>query len=198
MKKIPFTALLLLLLWSCKNDMKEGASGSITEDSLHHVSQEVIDRGNTAKVRGSLMSKIMVTEELGEFASSLVSASLNEMLATSEGPFTVFAPRSTAFDSLSVEGKNSLLSLKNKPLLNATLKSHIINGSVTTAEMVQELRTKDTLVYESLSGKSLKVVKNGNGLQVIGEDGKSAKIGKSDIMGNNGTLHVIDQVFGIN
>ena len=73
----------------------------MSDTIISQVSKEVIDQSNDEKVRQSVMTKIMVTPELSRFASTLVSANLTNMLSTDEGPFTVFAPDNTAYDSKS-------------------------------------------------------------------------------------------------
>ena len=49
----------------------------------------------------------------------------------------------------------------------------------------------------TLSGEQLKVSSNENDILITDSKGKVAKIGKSDIQGTNGVLHIVDNVLGM-
>ncbi len=202
MKKIIGSLLLGLsvCLISCKDDVKSDME-DLTEVSadgvVKEVSQEAIKQSNDEKVRQSVMTKIMVTPELGKFASFLVSANLSNMLSTEKGPYTIFAPSTEAFSKLSEAQLNMLTNQKNKALLATALQQHMIAQNLGTDDLVQALRDTDTLVYSGLTGINLKVVKRGDALFVMDPKGHEAAILESDIIGNNGVVHIIDAVLGI-
>lgn len=191
---------LCISLIACKEDVKTDID-SMTEMAgdtvIHQVSQEVIDRSNDQKVRQSIMTKIMVTAETSSLASNLVSANMSNMLSTEVGPYTIFAPSNSAFERMPATVLKQLANPNNRSMLANTLKNHIIAENVSSADMVQALRDTDTLRYTTLSGGELKITKSGETLWVIDATGRKAQIGKSDISGNNGILHLIDSVLGL-
>lgn len=185
-------------LFACKNDVKSDAVDTKAEDSvIYKVSQETIDRSNNEKSRGSVMTRIMMTEELQKLASAIISGQLNDKLANDDGPFTVFGPSSDAFGALTEAQRNTLQNNKNVSFLKTTLQGHIIEGNHTSADMVQQLRDVDTLQYTSLNAQVLKIYKSGTELFVMDSKGNKAQIGKSDLQGNNGSVHVIDAFLGL-
>lgn len=200
--KVYYTLLaIVLLLMSCKEDVKNELDSmtEVANDSIiSEVSREVIEQSNDEKVRQSVMTKIMVTPELNQFARALVSANLTNMLSTDEGPFTIFAPVEVAFDEVPEETMNALSNQSNRALLAGTLKHHIIREQLSSADMVQALRTSDTLRYNTIAGKQLKIVKDGDSLYVVDTDGSKMAIGESDIIGNNGMVHLLNGVLGLN
>ena len=202
MKKL-FSALLLtyaVALISCKEDVKSDidAMTEISSDSIViEVNKEVIQQSNDEKVRQSVMTKIMMTPELSNFSSHLVSANLTNMLATEEGPFAIFAPTNEAFSKLLENKKKLLANPKNRGVLMNTLGQHIVFMPLSSDYIVQALRSKDTLKYNTMSGAMMQIVRKENVLYVIDQNGSAATIGKSDIIGNNGTIHLIDKVLGM-
>ena len=99
-----------------------------------------------------------------------------------EGPFTVFAPTDDAFAKLPKGTLESLLKPENKDKLTAILTYHVVGAKV----MAKDVKP----------GK-VKTV-NGKKFSVKVDDGKvmvdKAKVIKTDIVGNNGVIHVIDSV----
>lgn len=191
---------LSISLISCKEDVKSDIDDMTevsSDGAVNEVSKKVIQQNNDAKVRGSVMTKIMMTPELGNFASFCVSANLTNKLSTEEGPFTIFAPSSDAFSKLSEAQFKSLTNPKNMGRLSNTLRQHIVQQKLGTDDLVQALRDTDTLVYSSLTGMQLKVVKSGDVLLVLDQKGRKGTILESDITGNNGTVHIIDAVLGV-
>jgi uncharacterized surface protein with fasciclin (FAS1) repeats len=99
------------------------------------------------------------------------------------GPFTVFAPTDEAFAKLPAGTVEALLA--DIPKLTSILTYHVVPGSVLAETVV------------TLDGKKVKTV---NGAEVsisVGADGvsvNSAKVIKTDIVTDNGVIHVIDSV----
>lgn len=100
-----------------------------------------------------------------------------------EGPFTVFAPTDEAFAKLPAGTVDELLKPENRGKLTAILTYHVVPGRVTANQVVNLTEAK------TVQGQSVKIaVRNGN----VMVDG--AKVIKTDIMGSNGVIHVIDSV----
>jgi uncharacterized surface protein with fasciclin (FAS1) repeats len=98
-----------------------------------------------------------------------------------EGPFTVFAPTDEAFAKLPAGTVEGLL--KDPEKLKQVLTYHVVAGKVMAADVVKLKEAK------TVQGGSVKVkVKNG----AVMIDG--AKVVKTDIVCDNGVIHVIDAV----
>lgn len=100
-----------------------------------------------------------------------------------KGPFTVFAPTDEAFAKLGKDAITDLLKPENKAKLTAILTYHVVGGSVPAANVVKL--------------KGAKTVQGGE-VAITVKDGKvmvdGANVVKTDIMAENGVIHVIDAV----
>ena len=117
--------------------------------------------------------------------STLVAAVKAADLAgtlSSDGPFTVFAPTNEAFAKLPKGTVASLLKPENKKKLQAILTYHVVSGKVMAAD-VKPGKVK------TVNGSSFKVALKDGGVRIDG-----AKVLKTDIVGTNGVIHVIDSV----
>ncbi|MEZ5328734.1 MAG: fasciclin domain-containing protein [Verrucomicrobiales bacterium] len=99
-----------------------------------------------------------------------------------EGPFTVFAPTDEAFAKLPDGTLESLLKPEAKEKLAAILTYHVVAGNVMAADVKPgKVKTVNGKEFE------IKVVDG-----VVTVDG--AKVVKTDIVGKNGVIHVLDAV----
>lgn len=100
------------------------------------------------------------------------------------GPFTVFAPTNEAFAKVD---KATLDALAADPTgaLADVLKLHVVSGKIMAADAVKA----DGTSIETLGGGKLKV-EVVNGEVMFG----GAKVVKTDIVGSNGVIHVLDSV----
>jgi len=118
--------------------------------------------------------------DFSTLVAAIKAAGLAETLSGT-GPFTVFAPTNAAFAKLPAGTVETLLKPENKAKLAAILTYHVIVGKVLAADVK--------------TGK-VKTVQGGE-LDVIVKDGVTvdgAKVVKTDIVGSNGVIHVIDTV----
>lgn len=111
-------------------------------------------------------------------AAALGAAGLVDTLK-GKGPFTVFAPTDEAFAKIPKADLDALL--KDKAKLTAVLTYHVVAGKVMAAD-VKAGKVK------TVQGSDLTVTTAG-GVQVDG-----AKVVKTDIVADNGVIHVIDTV----
>ncbi len=99
----------------------------------------------------------------------------------SAGPFTIFAPTDDAFAQISEETSNSLL--QNSSKLKRIVAYHVAFGDVRSDDLAQineaETFEGSVLAIESVDGK-IKV--------------NDATVLKSNILADNGVIHVIDKV----
>jgi len=98
------------------------------------------------------------------------------------GPFTVFAPTDEAFAKLPAGTVENLLKPENKDKLIAILKYHVIPGKVLAADV-------KTMEVKTVEGQNVKLVVSAEGVTV-----DNAKVVKTDVMAENGVIHVIDTV----
>ncbi len=99
-----------------------------------------------------------------------------------EGPFTVFAPNDAAFAKLPAGTVEGLLKPENKDKLIAILKYHVISGKVLAADV-------KTSEAKTVQGQSVNLVVSAEGVTV-----DNANVIKTDLLANNGVIHVIDTV----
>ena len=99
------------------------------------------------------------------------------------GPFTVFAPRNSAFAKLPEGELERLLMPENRDELARILQLHVVAGSYPAAALVNKTTTLVTL-----SGLSI-IVDGFNGLNVGG-----VNVVQPDVMASNGIIHVVDGV----
>jgi uncharacterized surface protein with fasciclin (FAS1) repeats len=111
-------------------------------------------------------------------ATALQAAGLVDTLK-GKGPFTVFAPTDEAFAKLPKADLDALL--KDKAKLTAVLTYHVVPGKVMAAD-VRAGKVK------TVQGSELTIGTQG-GVTV-----DAAKVIKTDIVADNGVIHVIDSV----
>ena len=111
-------------------------------------------------------------------ATALTAAGLIDTLK-GKGPYTVFAPTDAAFAKIPKADLDALL--KDKAKLTAVLTYHVVAGKVMAAD-VKAGKVK------TVQGSDLTVSTSG-GVMVNG-----AKVSATDIVADNGVIHVIDSV----
>jgi uncharacterized surface protein with fasciclin (FAS1) repeats len=102
-----------------------------------------------------------------------------------KGPFTVFAPTDDAFAKLpkgTVEGL-----LKDVPKLTSVLTYHVVAGKIMAADLVK-LKTAKTVQGQDVKIDASKWHMHKNAKV------NDANIIKTDIVADNGVIHVIDKV----
>ena len=102
-------------------------------------------------------------------------------MLTSEGSYTVLAPRNVAFFDVDTNG------LSKEELKNMILR-HIVQG-----EIRFEAMKKGSSELTSMGGSKINLNKVGNKVKLTTDSG-TATIKKFDILTKNGVIHVIDKV----
>lgn len=188
-----------LLILSCKEEVKENKQDSVSnkqEVTIEAQPEKKVPSPEQIAQANSVMARLMATKESKSFASYVITARLTDMLMKEEGPFTVFAPTVEAFDSLDAEFKKNLPHPESLEVLNTLLKSHIVAGMYDTVLLHQSLKSGSVKLI-TLAGTTLTITKKGSNIIVADEKGMKATIGKSDIIGTNGMVHIIDKVIGV-
>lgn len=119
--------------------------------------------------------------QFGTLVAAVKAAGLVETLQ-GPGPFTVFAPSDDAFGKLPAGTVDTLLKPENREKLVAVLTYHVVPGKVMASDVVS--------LTEALTvqGQKIRVDAN-NGVKV-----DKANVTKTDIVCDNGVIHVIDAV----
>ena len=110
---------------------------------------------------------------------AIESADLVDLLK-SEGSYTVFAPTDEAFSALPQEALAALL--QDIPKLKRILTYHVVFGDV-RAEDLQQIEEAATVEG------SIVAIENNNGIKV-----NDANVLQTDIIADNGVIHIIDGV----
>ncbi|MEI8000703.1 MAG: fasciclin domain-containing protein [Actinomycetes bacterium] len=118
--------------------------------------------------------------DFSTLVTAVQAAGLAETLS-GKGPFTVFAPTNEAFAKIPTAQLNALLADKAK--LTKVLTYHVVPGAVKAADLKKKQKVA------TVEGSKVVIVKTKKGAKIDG-----AKIIKTDIVGSNGVIHVIDSV----
>ncbi|XP_043548037.1 periostin-like isoform X1 [Chiloscyllium plagiosum] len=140
----------------------------------------VIDRVVTA-VGNTIADVIEGTEELSSLRAAAIASGLLETLRK-DGHYTVFAPTNEAFDKLSRDVLERILS--DPVALKAMLNYHILN-SVQCSEAIMSGST-----YTTIEGTNIEIGCDGDSLTVNGQK----MVNRKDIVTSNGVIHLIDKV----
>ena len=114
--------------------------------------------------------------------AALKAAGLADVL-DSNGPFTVFAPTDEAFAKLPEGTIETLLKPENKDMLVGILTYHVVEGRVTSGQVVNLTSAK------TLQGDDIQISVTDGAVSI-----NSAGVTAVDIEASNGIVHVIDTV----
>ena len=112
-------------------------------------------------------------------ATALGAAGLVDTLK-GKGPFTVFAPTDEAFAKIPKADLDALL--KDKAKLTAVLTYHVVPGKI----MAKDVKAGQV---KTVQGSNITVSTSYGNVSV-----NNAKVVKTDIVADNGVIHVIDTV----
>lgn len=141
---------------------------TITALSFAALSAQAKDIVDTAVAAGNFKT----------LATALQAAGLVDTLK-GKGPFTVFAPTDEAFAKVPKADLDALL--KDKAKLTAVLTYHVVPGKV----MAKDVKAGKV---KTVQGSELTIATSG-GVMV-----DNAKVTATDIVADNGVIHVIDSV----
>ncbi|MGK0450639.1 MAG: hypothetical protein ACJAXE_001298, partial [Neolewinella sp.] len=122
-------------------------------------------------------SEVHTTLEAAVIAADLAGA------LSGDGPFTVFAPTDAAFNLLDDGVVEDLLLDPIGALLTTILQFHVASGDFFSADL------SDGMMITSLEGQDLNIAITADGITVEG-----VNISVTDILADNGVVHVIDAV----
>lgn len=162
------------LAGSCGSDSSHTAAKSSDKNTTMHTVATVTPKQSVVEIAAG-------NKDFSTLVAAAKAAGLVEAL-NGKGPFTIFAPTNEAFAKLPAGTVESLLKPENKEKLAKILTYHVVPGKVMAADVKPgEVKT--------LEGSSLEIKANEGAVTV-----DKAKVIKTDIVGSNGVIHVIDQV----
>jgi uncharacterized surface protein with fasciclin (FAS1) repeats len=135
---------------------------------------------STSKAK-SVVSLAASSDQFETLVAAIKAADLVSVLE-SDGPFTVFAPTDEAFAKLPAGTVETLLKPENKDQLIAILKYHVVPGKVLAKDV-------KTMKAPTAQGQKINIKVESEGVFV-----NNARVIKTDLMANNGVVHVIDTV----
>jgi len=201
MKNVLLLLVSIVLLFTanaCKNDAKPSDSTVTVAEEATGPKKAREMTSEEKFTQNSVLIKAMSTPELSTFVSFSLSTGLSEVISKEEGPYTLLAPSSAAFKERSamlmayqhVDKKDSLIHI---------IGSHIIKGNIDSAAMVSNIRAGNgSYKLTTYTGEELTVQRKGLDIVVKDKYGNEATLGKTDIVGGNGVVHVIDNVLILN
>ena len=141
----------------------------------------LLAQGAKAEADKTIVEIAAGNESFSTLVAAVKAAGLAETLS-GEGPFTVFAPTDEAFAKLPAGTVENLLKPENKEKLVAILTYHVVPGKVMASDVVAGK-------VKTVNGEEATISVSDNGVTI-----DEAKVVKTDIVGKNGVIHVIDSV----
>lgn len=113
----------------------------------------------------------------------------------SAGPFTVFAPVNSAFDTLPAGTVDTLLKPENKAMLTKILTYHVVAGKMDSRAIAKAIKKgKGKAMFSTVAGGQLTATMSGKRLILTDEKGGQSIVTIADVRQSNGVIHVVDTV----
>ena len=179
--KVFFTVVLLIVIYSCKNEVKQNEITNQASTEIVSESQKGQAFINDESSTPNVLQIAIKSPDHTTLVAAVQAAGLENVLVNA-GPLMVFAPTNAAFDALAPGTVETLLKPENKEQLATILKHHVTAGN-----------------YDKSFLKKFKKIGQADDtnvtVEVIGEDVYvgGAKIIAS-IKAGNGIVHLVDKV----
>jgi uncharacterized surface protein with fasciclin (FAS1) repeats len=129
---------------------------------------------------------------LTTFASAIKAANLEAELKGA-GPFTVFAPDNTAFNTISKGKLDSLL--KDPVKLPVAVNVYVVAGKYGKTDLIKAyVAGKGTATLKTVDGQTLSIGVKDKKLQLTDSQGNTAQVTSFDTPVTNGVIHGINGV----
>lgn len=149
---------------------------------------------NPVSAQKDIVDIAVSVDDFSTLVTALQKAELVGALK-SDGPFTVFAPTNAAFGKIDSKTLGSLLQPENKSALAGILTYHVVSGNLEASDVAAALKKGNGKVtIETLNGATITVMSKNGGIYLKDQNGNYSKIVKTDVVGSNGVIHVIDTV----
>ena len=148
----------------------------------------IINAFRPAQKRSSIAGAALETNSLSTLVTAVKAADLVDTL-DGKGSFTVFAPNNDAFAKVPENTLANLLKRDNSAQLKSVLLRHVL-PTIYLSEAISD----GTKEFQTVGGEKIKITKSNDGVTIESSAGK-AKVISTDVMANNGVVHVVDNVF---
>jgi uncharacterized surface protein with fasciclin (FAS1) repeats len=172
-----------LVLGACGSSSNSSQSASTTADTTMVANAASTTPMNESK---TIVDIAAANPDFSTLVAAVKAAGLASTLS-GPGPFTVFAPTNAAFQKLPAGTLSSLLQPQNKQTLAGILTYHVLPEKVMAADV------KPGKVM-TVNGEDLTISTTGGKVTITDAKGNTATVVKTDIVGSNGVIHVIDSV----
>lgn len=150
--------------------------------------------GTVADATRPIGASIAAVPSLSTLASAIKAAGLDAQLS-GPGPFTVFAPTNDAFGRLAPGTMEKLLEPANKPSLTKVLTYHVVQGSMTLADLKARMASGGGKVsLTTVAGDTLTVATEGAAIALTDINGNKSYLQVPDVRQSNGVIHVVNGV----
>ena len=197
MKSLSYTLLAgisALALAACSGSETTETPAADTE----MVQDETMTPDTSVAAEASGDKTIVALAQSNPQASTLVAAVTAAGLAetlSGTGPFTVFAPTNDAFAKVDKATLDGLMKPESKEALAKILTYHVVAGNVKSGDLAKLITDgKGTATVKTLNGGSLKASMVGDKIVLTDAKGGKSTVTAADMIGSNGTIHVIDTV----
>ena len=149
----------------------------------------------TTKAQKNDIVDIAVSSDAHTTLVAAVKAADLVTVLKSDGPFTVFAPVNDAFGKLPAGTVDNLLKAENKTTLSKILTYHVVSGNIDAAAVMSAIKKGNgSATLTTVSGGQLTASIDNGKVKLTDENGGSAYVTATDLIGSNGVIHVIDAV----
>ncbi len=126
-------------------------------------------------------------ENFSTLVELLQSTGLDTTLADTSTEFTVFAPSNAAFDAVDDATLDALA--QDADALTEVLTYHVVQGATVLQDGAVQIAQSSENKVETVNGSDVALSLSGSDLYV-----NSSLVSQTDIMADNGVIHVVDQV----
>jgi len=195
MKKLVLSMAVIasIAFTSCKDNEKNTSEETMTEEEIAMETTDVSTEA-TMPEQETIAEIAMGNEDFSTLVTAVKAAGLAETL-NSEGPFTVFAPTSAAFDKLPEGTVSTLVEPANKEKLAGILKYHVVSGEYMAADVVKAINDNDgSFTIPTVLGGELTATLEGENVILTDAAGNKSTVIMTDVDASNGVIHAIDAV----
>tara|TARA_R110002073_G_scaffold209587_2_gene370120 strand:+ start:582 stop:1160 length:579 start_codon:yes stop_codon:yes gene_type:complete len=179
--KVFLAVVLLIVIYSCKNEVNQNAITNQASTDIASESQKGQAFINDESSTPNVLQIAIKSPDHTTLVAAVQAAGLENVLVNA-GPLMVFAPNNAAFDALPAGTVETLLKPENKEQLAAILKHHVTAGNYDKAFLKKFKKigqADDTNVTVEIKGEDVYV----GGAKII-----------ASIKAGNGIVHVVDKV----
>ena len=136
------------------------------------------ETADVAMAESNIIETLKRANGFSDFVNAVEAAGMTETLQ-GEGPYTVFAPTTEAFNRMDQNVLNDLMKPENKEALAQVVGIHVFEGEYPYDELT------DGMELTNLAGMTLPITVDGDSKMIAGD-----LIVGSDIAATNGVIHV--------